>query len=204
MNSGLGRAPIVLASGSAARARMLKAAGVAFEVRPAQVDEEALIGSLTSEGAQPRDVADALAELKAVRASARMPGRLVLGADQVLSCGGEMFQKPVDRAMAERQLARFAGRDHDLWSAACLARDGAPVWRFVGRARLWMRVLTADFIAAYLDAAGDGVLACVGAYEIEGLGANLFAKIEGDVFTIQGLPLLNVLDALRTQGAIRA
>lgn len=94
MNSGLGRAPIVLASGSAARARMLKAAGVAFEVRPAQVDEEALIGSLTSEGAQPRDVADALAELKAARASARMPGRLVLGADQVLSCGGEMFQSP--------------------------------------------------------------------------------------------------------------
>ena len=111
----------------------------------------------------------------------------------------------VERALeAAAQLARLSGRDHDLWSAACLARDGAPVWRFVGRARLWMRVLTADFIAAYLDAAGDGVLACVGAYEIEGLGANLFAKIEGDVFTIQGLPLLNVLDALRTQGAIRA
>jgi len=204
MNSGLGRAPIVLASGSAARARMLKAAGVDFEIVPARVDEDALIETLTRDGATPRDLADALAELKAVRVSTKMPGRLVLGADQMLSCEGETFVKPAVRGEAAAQLARLSGRDHDLWSAVCLARDGAPVWRFVGRARLWMRVLTADFIAAYLDAAGDGVLACVGAYEIEGLGANLFAKIEGDVFTIQGLPLLNVLDALRTQGAIRA
>ncbi len=193
---------VVLASASAARRRMLEAAGVAIEVRPVRVDEESVIASLASDGVKPRNIADALAELKTLRGAQGFSGRLILGADQVLECDGRPFVKPTSRAGAATQLRALRGRKHDLWSAACLARNDAIIWRFVGRATLSMRDFSDDFLDSYLDEAGDAVTSSAGAYQIEGLGAQLFTRVEGDTFTVQGLPLLQVLEALRVQGAL--
>ena len=195
---------LVLASASPARRAMLEAAGVALEVEPARVDEAALKAGLRAEGAPPRDQADALAELKALRVSARRPGRLVLGADQVLDLEGEALDKPADRAAARAQLERLSGRRHALVSAAVIAEDGQAVWRHVGRAELDMRPLGDAFIEGYLDRVGDAALASVGVYQAEGLGAQLFRRIGGDWFTVLGLPLLEVLAYLRTRGLLPA
>lgn len=196
------REVLVLASGSATRRRMLEAAGVPIEVRPAPIDEEAALASLQAEGIKPRDIADALAELKTLRGCAKSPGRLVLGADQVLDCDGRLLMKPGNRGAAADQLRFLRGRSHNLWSAACLGRGDAVIWRHVSRATLHVRDFSEAFLDAYLDQAGDAILASVGAYHIEGLGAQLFNRVEGDHFTIQGLPLLPLLDALRTQGVL--
>jgi septum formation protein len=195
---------LILASTSAARQRILRAAGVSFVCEPAQVDEVGVIESLAAEKARGRDVADLLAEIKAVRVSNRHPGAMVIGADQVLSLGDELFQKPETVAAARAQLLRLRGRTHVLSSAVCAARDGAVVWRVVEEARLTMRAFSEAFVDSYLVEAGEEILRSVGAYHVEGLGAQLFAHIEGDAFTIQGLPLLPLLDFLRTHGMVRA
>jgi septum formation protein len=195
---------VVLASGSEARQRLLRAAGVVFVVDVAQVDEAAVVDALVAEKARGRDIADALAELKAVRVSSRNAGNVVIGADQVLSLGAEIFQKPISRAAAREQLLRLRGRTHVLSSAVCAARDGVIVWRIVQEARLTMREFSDAFLDAYLAEAGEDILGSVGAYHVEGLGIQLFSKIEGDYFTILGLPLLPLIDFLRLHGIVRA
>jgi septum formation protein len=195
---------LILASTSATRQRLLRAAGLRFTAEPAAVDETAVIESLAAEKAKPRDVADVLAELKALKISHRHPQATVIGADQVLSLGSEMFQKPGDRDGARVQLQRLRGRTHVLSSAVCVARGGSVVWRVVEEARLTMRAFSDEFIDAYLVEAGEDILGSVGAYHVEGLGIQLFSKIEGDAFTIQGMPLLPLIDFLRTHGMVRA
>lgn len=192
--------PLILASGSEARARMLRDAGVPADVVPAAVDEAAVKAGLRAEAAPARDVADLLAELKAQRVATRRPDRLVLGADQVLVLDGAILDKPTDRADARAQLLALRGRRHELLSAAVIFEAGRPVWRHVGRALLTMRPFSDAFLDDYLDAEGALAFSSVGAYRIEGRGAQLFARVEGDLFTIMGLPLLEVLGFLRTRG----
>lgn len=194
---------LVLASTSAIRARLLCNAGVAVTIDPARIDEGAIKAALLAEGAPPRDVADKLAELKALRAGARHEATLVLGADQVLVHRGEILGKPADRAEARAHLLRLCGETHDLLSAAVIVLHGTPVWRHVGAARLTMRRFTDGFLDDYLDRVGDSALASVGAYQLEGVGAQLFSRVEGDYFTVLGLPLLEVLGYLRARGILK-
>jgi septum formation protein len=193
---------IVLASGSRFRKAMLEAAGVDVDVVPADIDERAVEMPLEGTGASPEDVAQVLAEAKALEVSERKPGRLVLGCDQTLSLDDELFHKPKDMEDARRHLLKLSGRTHQLNSAAVLARNGEALWRDVGIARLTMRKLEPAFIGRHLARVGPMALNSVGAYQIEGEGVQLFEKIEGDYFTIVGLPLLAVLKELRAMGAI--
>jgi septum formation protein len=196
---------IVLASQSPARRAMLSAAGVAHEAVPAHVDEDGVTAGLRAENVSPERIADALAELKAVKISRKLPGVLVLGADSVVvTADGTLIAKPETRAGAEIQLRQLAGTTHRLISAAVIAENGMPIWRAGGSVRLTMRALSEAFIAQYLDAEGDAVLGCVGCYRIEGLGAQLFTRVEGDQFTVRGLPLFAVLDFLRVRGVLPA
>jgi septum formation protein len=191
---------LVLASGSRVRADMLRAAGLDITVDPADVNEPDIEADCRRNGMTTPDVALALAAAKASRVAGRHPGALVIGADQMLDLDGVSLRKPDDLAAAARTLARLAGRDHTLISAVVLARDGRVIWRHHASARLTMRPLDGDAIAEYLDRAGAAVLTSVGAYQLEGLGAQLFERIEGDYFTILGLPLLVLLDELRRRG----
>ena len=196
---------IVLASQSPARRAMLAAAGVAHEAVPAHVDEEGVTAGLLAEKASPERIADALAELKAVKISRKLPGVLVLGADSVVvTADGTLINKPETRENAEKQLRQLAGTTHRLLSAAVIVENGTPVWRAGGAVRLTMRPLSDAFITQYLDAEGEAVLGCVGCYRIEGLGAQLFTRVEGDQFTVRGLPLFAVLDFLRVRGVLPA
>jgi septum formation protein len=181
---------------------MLRAAGVLLEVVPARVDESELKLSLQQQQADVEAAAIALAELKALQVSRARPGRLVLGADQILDCDGAWFDKPENRAAARTQLLTLRDKTHRLTSAAVLARDGQRLWHHAAAARLTMRGFTEVFLRDYLEQAGDGVLTSVGAYQLEGLGAQMFRKIDGDFFTILGLPLLPVLDILREQNML--
>lgn len=193
---------LILASASTARAEMLRNAGVEVVTEPARVDEDALKAAMAAEQAPPRDIADKLAEMKAVRVSSRHPGALVLGADQVLVHEGRMFDKARDLAEARAHLEALRGGRHQLLSAAVVAVDGAPVWRHVGRANMVMRPYTNTFLNDYLNRFGDLALTSVGCYHLEGLGAQLFARVEGDYFTVLGLPLLEVLGFLRARGVL--
>lgn len=193
---------LVLASASTARARLLTEAGVVVEIEPARVDEESVKDSLRAEGMRPRDQADALAELKATRISARRPGALVLGADQVLVADDRVYDKPASREEAREHLLSFRGKTHELLSAAVIAENGAPVWRHVGRARMVVRPFTETFLDRYLDAMGESVTETVGAYKLEAEGAQLFARVDGDYFSVLGLPLLEVLGFLRARGVL--
>ena len=191
--------PLILASGSAARAELLRQARVPFDVEAASVDEASVKASLSAEGAPPRDVADVLAELKARRVASARPEALVLGADQVLVCEGRMLDKPADLDDARSQLLFLRGKAHELLSAAVVFEDGAPVWRHVGRAQLVMRSFSDAFLDGYLEGDAD-VLDCVGAYRLEADGSQLFNRVQGDYFSVLGLPLLEVLGFLRTRG----
>ncbi|MBI3503854.1 MAG: Maf family protein [Proteobacteria bacterium] len=194
--------PVVLASQSRFRREMLERAGLIFAVDAAHVDEEEIKQSMRAEGASVDDVALKLAEHKARRVALRHPGAIVIGSDQMLDCNGTWFDKPVDRAHAEAHLRALSGKTHRLVTAAVVFKNGTRVWHHIEHARLTMRPLEADFIARYLDAAGEDAYASVGAYQLEGLGAQLFARVEGDFFTILGLPLLAVLGFLRAQGVV--
>lgn len=194
--------PLMLASSSATRRDMLIAAGVPVETVKPSVDERAIELPLREAGQTPAHIALALAAAKALAVSSEHPERLVLGADQTLACAGETFNKPADQAAAARQIAALAGRSHELHSAFALVRSGQVLAEGHETARLSMRRLAPTFIAAYLETVGDAALTSVGGYQIEGLGAQLFERIEGDHFTILGLPLLPVLAALRDLSAL--
>ncbi|SEB59704.1 septum formation protein [Nitratireductor aquibiodomus] len=196
------RPAIVLASGSAFRQKMLRDAGVVFRVERSEIDERAVEKTLEGSGADPETLAQVLAEAKAVDVSEREQGALVIGADQTLSLDDEVFHKPADMEGARRHLLKLSGRTHQLNSAVVIARDGEVVWSHVGVARLSMRDLDPAFIGRHLSNVGEKALASVGAYQIEGEGIQLFEKIEGDTFTIVGLPLLPLLAELRRLGAI--
>jgi septum formation protein len=190
---------LVLASASAARAAILENAGFRVTRVPAAIDEDEVKAAFRREGGDAATCATALATAKAERISRRHRGALVVGADQMLVCGDVWFDKPPDLDHARAQLVALRGRTHELVTAAVVFRDGADLWHHVARARLTMRPFSDAFLDEYLAAAGERVLGSVGAYQLEGLGVHLFSRIEGDYFTILGLPLLPLLDFLRAQ-----
>jgi septum formation protein len=202
MASPVARPPLILASASPYRRRMLESAGVAFRVVPADVDEASLKRRLAGKAQPAAAVADALARAKAESVSTRHPDAVVIGADQVLALEGELFDKPGDLAAARAQLERLRGRTHRLISAVALAQGGEILWTHVGEAVLSMREFSPAFLDRYLAHAGADLHRIVGAYEIEGLGIQLFERVEGDHFTIIGLPLLPLLTELRSRGVI--
>lgn len=192
--------PLILGSASASRAALLKGAGLDFTIEPAGVDEDAIRKVLArGNGSGPADVAEVLARAKAETVSERNPGALVIGADQVLAMGSQLFEKPKDMETARRVLLTLRGKTHQLHSAVALARGGTVYWAHVETANLTMRALTPQQIGRYLAAAGEAALASVGAYQLEALGVHLFDKIDGDYFTILGLPLLPLLAKLREE-----
>lgn len=191
---------LVLASQSAARAALLRAAGLRFEARPARIDEAGVKQSMQAEGAGPADAALALAGLKARRI--RDADALVIGADQLLVCDGEWFDKPETPDAARGHLRRLRGREHRLATAIVCMRGGAEVWRHVAEPRLRMRAFSDAFLEEYLRAEGDAVLGCVGAYRLEGRGVHLFDHVEGEHAAILGLPLLPLLGELRRRGVL--
>ncbi len=193
---------LVLASGSAARAALLRGAGIDFQIDAADLNEAAVRETVRANGGDAAAAAAALADEKAVRVSRRHPGALVIGADQILDCGGIWFDKPLDMTRARDDLMALRGRDHRQCSAVSVARDGETLWRHGETARLTMRRFSDDFLVDHLAAAGDTVLTSAGAYQLEGPGVQLFSAIEGDYFTILGLPLLPLLDYLRRQGVV--
>ena len=196
----LATAPLVLASRSAIRRTLLETAGVSVEIHPADVDERAI--EVKAPVQTPVAIAALLAREKALVIARAMPGRLVLGADQLLSLNGERFSKPADRAAARAQLAKLSGQTHELYSAIAFAHDDTVLFEHVGVARLTMRAFSDPFLDDYLDAVGDAATASVGAYQLEGLGIQLFERIDGDYFTVLGLPLIAALDFLRRHGCL--
>jgi septum formation protein len=193
---------IVLASQSATRVAILRNAGLDFEAVPADVDERALEADLVAGGATAADIAQALAEAKAAAVAAHRPGAIVIGADQTLDADGERWHKPASRAEARAQLMALSGRTHHLRSAVVGMRGGVVRYRRIDTAAMTMRQFGPDEIDAYLERVGDRALSSVGAYQIEGPGIRLFERIEGDYFTILGLPLLPLLAWLREEGAL--
>jgi septum formation protein len=191
---------LLLASRSEARRTLLTAAGVPVDVQAADIDERALEKGAPS--ADPMAIAALLAREKAAAVERGQPGRLVLGADQVLAFDGKCFAKPADRAAARAQLQTLSGRTHELHSAVAIVQSGTMVFEYAATARLTMRVFSEPFLDAYLERAGDAATESVGAYQIEALGAQLFDRIEGDYFTILGLPLMQVLEFLRRHGSL--
>ncbi len=195
-------APLILASASTARRNLLLRAGVAVAIEPAHLDEAAIKASFRREGAPAADCAMALAEAKALAVARRYAGALVIGADQLLVCDGAWFDKPRDLAEAGAQLLALRGKTHELVTALAVVREDAVIWRAIERPRLTMRAFTPRFLDDYVAEVGDEVLGSVGAYQLEGRGAQLFARIEGDYFAILGLPLLPLLHFLRGQGVV--
>ena len=194
--------PLILASGSKTRARMLRGAGVAIEIVVPAIDEPELMASLNASGATTSRVAEVLAEMKAQRVAPRFPGRFVLGCDQMLECDGMWLDKPADRAHAREQLKMLRGTSHSLVTSAVLVRDEERLWHVTERAEMRMRGFSDEFLEHYLEQAGDDILRSVGAYQLEGIGAQLFQRVSGDFFTILGLPLLPVLAILREHGIV--
>ena len=193
---------ILLASGSEVRATLLRNAGVTFEVSIARVDEEMVKASLKSEGATPRDIADTLAEMTALRVSEKDPGALVIGCDQILAQGGEVFSKPKDMAEARRQLQRLSGKQHSLLSAVVVYENGKPVWRHVAQVRLTMRSISDAYLDAYLERNWQSIRHSVGGYKLEEEGVRLFSQVQGDYFSILGLPLIELLSYLSLRGTL--
>ncbi|MBL8697502.1 MAG: Maf family protein [Alphaproteobacteria bacterium] len=183
---------------------MLSNAGVVVTTDAANVDEDEVKRAMRADGAGVDATAEMLAEVKAIRVSWRHPGALVIGADQMLECDGVSFDKPRDQDEAATRLRALSGRTHRLVSAVVVARDGQRLWHDVDTARLTMRALSEPFIAAYLAALGDDALSSVGSYQLEGLGAQLFTRVEGDFFTVLGMPLLPLLGFLRAHDVVPA
>ena len=195
-----GKYPLILASQSRARQTLLANAGINFEAVPAELDERAL--QQTSGLSAPGDIAALLAREKALAVSSQQSGKFVVGADQTLALGTKLFSKPASRAQAAEQLRALAGHGHELHSAVAVARDGKILFEAAAVARMTMRRLGEAEIDAYLDQAGKAVTSSVGAYQLEGLGVHLFERIEGDHFTILGLPLLPLLAFLRSEALL--
>jgi septum formation protein len=193
---------LVLASGSTIRQTLLRNAGLEFKACPVRIDESSIRDSMLSEGATPRDVADALAEQKARRGSQKQPGALVLGCDQVLDFKGQVLSKPESPQQAREQLDALNGNMHQLLSAAVLYQDGRPLWRHVGVVRLTMRNASAGYLDDYVARNWDSIRHSVGAYKLEEEGVRLFHRVEGDYFNVLGLPLLELLSYLTLKGAI--
>ena len=193
---------LVLASASPIRSRLLTNAGVAHQTCPVAVDEGAIKDAMLAEGAPPRDIADALAEMKAFRAAQRNPDSLILGCDQVLVFKGGLVSKPRNLDEARAQLVALRGQSHELLSAAVVFEAGRPVWRKIGRVQLIMRAFSDAFLDDYIARTGDDLLATVGGYKLEAEGVHLFSRIQGDYFSVLGLPLLEVLDFLRSREVI--
>lgn len=194
--------PVILASNSAIRAEMLRANGVPFTVAPARVDEDALKSALLAEAAPMRDIADQLAEMKALKVSSRNPGAFVIGADQILVHDGTLISKAESLEELAEILRTLRGSSHLLLSACVIAEDGNPIWRHIGQARLTMHDFSDAFLEDYLDRHGADLLATVGGYKVEEGGASLFTGIQGDYFSVLGMPLLELLAFLRLRGII--
>jgi septum formation protein len=190
---------LILASASPSRRTLLANAGLSFDIEPAGIDEDEVTRSLGSK-ASPQELASRLAEMKAVRVSTRHPEAIVIGADSTLACKGRLFDKPPTMEAARRQLLALRGQTHELFSSVVVGRGGARIWHWSERARLTMRSFNDAFVDAYLERAGKEVLTSVGAYQLEGLGAHLFTRVDGDYFTILGLPLLPLLSFLAGHG----
>ena len=197
-------AEIILASNSKGRAALLEGAGLRFDRQPADLDERAIEQSLCVDGfcPDPADVAMVLARAKAERISTQHQDAFVIGADQVLALGEQIFEKPASMDIARENLLQFRGRTHHLHAAICVAQKGQTIWQYSESAAMTMRDFSIDFLADYLVEAGESVKTSVGAYRLEETGIHLFEKIEGSYFTILGLPLIPLLDFFRQQGVI--
>lgn len=195
---------VVLASASKTRAMLLENAGVKVETQAAHVDEDAVKETLKAEGASAVQVAETLAELKAVRVSAKYPGAFVIGGDQTLDCEGRWFDKPVDLEEARDHMQALRGRTHRLNAAVCVVRDGQRLWHLNDPAEMTMRDFTDDFLDHYMQITGPEICESVGGYRLEGPGAQLFTAVKGDYFTVLGLPLLPLLGFLRANGVVMA
>ena len=194
--------PLILASASDIRAQLLRQAAVEIEVIPARVDEDMIRASMLAEAASPRDIADALAEMKASRISDKYPGRLVMGCDQVLDFKGRVLAKPETPQEALDQLTELRGERHMLLSAVVIYEDSKPIWRHVGQVRLRMRQSSDAYLAGYVARNWDSIRSAVGAYKLEEEGVRLFHQIEGDYFNVLGLPLLEILAYLTLRGEL--
>jgi septum formation protein len=193
---------LILASASSIRAQMLSNAGVVFEVIQARTDEDSVKAAMLNEGAKPRDIADALADLKARRVSTKHPAARVIGADQVLEFQGSILNKPTTIAQAREHLVALRGQKHSLISAAVIYHNGRPEWRHIAKTDLWMRRFSDQYLDQYLARLGDEALSCVGSYKLEAEGVRLFSRIEGDYFSVLGLPLVQILGHLTNIGQL--
>lgn len=192
---------LILASGSAIRRQILDGAGLDYEVITRPVDEAAIKDAMLAENSRLRDIADALAEAKAMRVSRQEAG-LVIGADQIMVMGGQLFDKPKSMEDARARLISMRGEKHELIGAVVICENGAPVWRHMCKTKLWVRDFSDDFLDWYIETEGEALMKSVGAYRFEGPGSQLFEKVEGDFFAILGLDLLPVLDFLRRRGIV--
>ena len=193
---------LILASGSDIRRRLLSQAGVDFEVAPARVDEDMVRDALLSENAAPRDIADALAEMKARKVSEKNPGSFVLGCDQVLDHRGKLLSKPPTKLEATDQLKQLRGDRHTLLSAAVICENGMPIWRYIGTVRLRMHEFSDTYLDDYIERNWQSIRHSVGGYKLEEEGVRLVSRIEGDYFTVLGLPLLELLSYLGLRGIV--